>query len=350
MTSNDKDYFQLRKEIVVKVFLHVAFIVLVVFAIINFFYETYAIALFDFLAALIAFYTIEVFKDEKTFHLSINVSSFNIFVFFLLYIIFNGNNDNGLFWVMFVPIFLIPLNGYKKGTVISIIFYMIAFIIAYFGIGKWQNGEWNFHSYMRFVISSSILLYVTYINELAITKANLLLYKKDKENKRYLAKLKKLADLDGLTKIYNRRKVSDLLENKFNEAKRYNEKFCVAIIDIDFFKKVNDTYGHNFGDDVLVEFTHIIKSSIRQTDIFGRWGGEEFLLVMFYTDIENAYKKCNKIREVIEESQIKGKKITCSIGVACYEESIKSTTELISRADKALYKAKEIGRNRVEKY
>ncbi|SFV59535.1 diguanylate cyclase/phosphodiesterase (GGDEF & EAL domains) with PAS/PAC sensor(s) [hydrothermal vent metagenome] len=346
--ENDRDYFHLRKEIVVKVFLKIAFIVLTTFSIINIFYNTYSIALLDFLAALIALYTVKALKNKQTINLAIKISSFNIFFFFLLYVLFNGNTDNGLFWVMFVPIFLIPLHGYKKGTAISILFYVIVFIIAYFGIGEWQNGEWNFHSYIRFVASSSILLYVIYINEYAIYQTNLLLYKKEENEKRYIKKLQEFAELDYLTKIYNRRKISKLLEIEFKRSKRYKVGFCLAIVDIDYFKKINDTYGHNTGDEVLVGFTNIIKSSIRETDIFGRWGGEEFVIIFTHSTMQESYSKCEKIRQKIQESNFEGVHITCSIGIACYNDTIENTHELIAQADKALYKAKEMGRNMVQ--
>ncbi|ADN08477.1 GGDEF domain-containing protein [Sulfurimonas autotrophica] len=160
-------------------------------------------------------------------------------------------------------------------------------------------------------------------------------------------KLKKLATIDSLTKIYNRYKIDEAINIQIARYRRYKEPFCIFMFDIDNFKTVNDTYGHDAGDRVLKALSRLVSNHIRTTDIFGRWGGEEFVIILENTSKEEAFVITEKLRKIVEVSVIDGKyKITISIGVAQYEES-ESREELVKKADKALYRAKENGRNQV---
>jgi len=160
-------------------------------------------------------------------------------------------------------------------------------------------------------------------------------------------KLKKLATVDALTGIYNRYSVNQKIEEEISRMKRFNGVFALMMFDIDFFKKVNDTYGHDVGDYVLQEFSKIVTHSIRTTDIFGRWGGEEFMLLAPNESLKGAILLAEKIRKNVEEYEFKTvKKITVSIGLTvCNGYSEKE--KLLKKVDEALYKAKESGRNKV---
>lgn len=164
--------------------------------------------------------------------------------------------------------------------------------------------------------------------------------------------IRKLADYDTLTKIYNRVKFNEMLPYYMNRALKYNERFSIIIFDIDHFKMINDTYGHNIGDRVLIELTALIKSvikdmNIRQNTVFSRWGGEEFvILIQFKTKVE-AYKIANTIRKEINKYSFdRVKKVTCSFGVTDFKID-DTQIDIFHRVDKALYKAKESGRDRV---
>ncbi len=276
VTANieNKNYFALRKEMIVKIFLHIANIILGSFALINFFiYKKELLASVDMLAALVSLYAIFKLREAKNLSIAILISSINIFIFFLVYIYLNQNSDNGLVWLIFLPIFIIPLNGHNRGLLISLVFYALASFIAYNGIGIWENGAWNFHSYIRFVLSSLVLVYIVYVTELAIFRSNTLLHKKEIKERVYIQKLQAIADKDHLTNIFNRRKITAIIEEEITKANLSSLKLSVAMIDIDFFKNVNDTYGHNIGDSVLIHFAKILQSSLRETDFIGRWGG-----------------------------------------------------------------------------
>ncbi len=165
-------------------------------------------------------------------------------------------------------------------------------------------------------------------------------------------KLLNIALKDPLTGAYNRRYLNEILEVEISQAKRYNTMLLIIACDIDHFKKVNDTYGHNEGDLVLKSVVRIIKSSLRKTDILARTGGEEFIIVCHSINGEAGNKVAEKLRKKIEETPIDLKRdisisITMSFGVACYSPAMRNIEEFIKVADNRLYLAKERGRNRV---
>lgn len=159
--------------------------------------------------------------------------------------------------------------------------------------------------------------------------------------------LESLSMIDQLTKIYNRRKLDEVLFHEFNRAIRYEKPMSVMLIDIDFFKKINDTYGHQIGDEVLQNVAQIFKDHIRSTDYVGRYGGEEFMIICPETQKDAALILAQKLRQIIEEYPFKVvKSVTVSIGVSEYAPEL-SVADVIEKADKALYKAKAQGRNQV---
>jgi diguanylate cyclase (GGDEF)-like protein/PAS domain S-box-containing protein len=155
------------------------------------------------------------------------------------------------------------------------------------------------------------------------------------------------ANYDALTHIYNRRRFIELLDRGIKNSQRLNHDLSLVFFDIDHFKNINDTYGHNIGDEVLKALTALTSQTIRSSDIFARWGGEEFLILIESTSLENAAKMAEKLRKIIMEYDFpEVKKVTCSFGVASYHHDETGET-FIGRADSALYRAKESGRNRV---
>lgn len=162
---------------------------------------------------------------------------------------------------------------------------------------------------------------------------------------------KQLTVTDNLTRLFNRRHFDFEFNREFKRAKRYKNDLSVAIADIDFFKNINDTYGHLCGDYVLKEVAFIIQDNFRQTDIVCRYGGEEFAIILTETSKNNALIPLERLRKRIENNNFvfKGQKIhlTLSIGFTSDTE-LNSTEDMFDKADKALYSAKHQGRNRVE--
>lgn len=166
----------------------------------------------------------------------------------------------------------------------------------------------------------------------------------------YLLKeeLKTLVFIDDLTQLNNRKSYNECIRRLLSEYQRYKTPFSMVIYDIDNFKQINDNYGHNIGDNVLIAMSALIKSHIRETDYIFRIGGEEFVILFTQTKIGKAKSVSEKIRESVENNLkvIKDKKITISIGVSEVKPEDKEDT-LFKRVDDLLYKSKNIGKNKI---
>lgn len=161
-----------------------------------------------------------------------------------------------------------------------------------------------------------------------------------------------LATTDGLTELYNHRYFQEQMLQNIETGKRYNRNFSLIMIDIDFFKKFNDTYGHQSGDAVLRQVAHLLKKNVRSSDIVCRYGGEEMAIILTQTGQEEALITAQKICHAVSEQPLKlvngnDVTVTISLGVSTYPQNGESTTEMIKFADDCLYKAKEHGRNQV---
>ena len=160
--------------------------------------------------------------------------------------------------------------------------------------------------------------------------------------------LKNISQIDTLSGLYNRRFMIQKIEEEILKYKRYKTSFSVLLIDIDFFKKINDSYGHDKGDFVIKKISTLMQQNTRNTDITARWGGEEFLILTPNCNLNSALILANSLKELIEKDDFKIKEhVTISIGVSTFNENLKQE-DLLKLADNALYKAKENGRNRVE--
>ncbi|MDC7232882.1 MAG: diguanylate cyclase [Spirochaetales bacterium] len=161
-------------------------------------------------------------------------------------------------------------------------------------------------------------------------------------------KIQNMIQYDLLTKAYTRRLIFQKLEEEHQRFLRYGNTYSACMIDIDHFKKINDQYGHQTGDSVLAELSRIIMSRIRQSDEFGRYGGEEFLLLMPETELETAARVMENIRVIIEKHSFSlVGHITVSAGLAEADSNLEKTADLVEQADSNLYTAKKKGRNRV---
>ena len=231
----------------------------------------------------------------------------------LIYIFIYKNNNIGIF----------PIENEES---------LLGAIVAYSNIEKLSEKNIDY------------LLQLTRQSGLTIQRAN------------SYAEVLKYATLDALTGLNNRRQFEIRLKQEVANSKRNKISLCCMMLDVDYFKKVNDTYGHAAGDCVLKKVSDIIKSEIREYDIACRYGGEEFFIILPQTNIKEASFVAQRLRKVIEKTKINIEEanvnntshinITVSIGVCAYNESMEPY-ELAQKADKALYKAKASGRNRV---
>lgn len=161
-------------------------------------------------------------------------------------------------------------------------------------------------------------------------------------------RIENIAITDDLTGIFNRRHILSRFAEEFEKVKRLNTNLSCILADIDQFKSVNDTHGHLAGDEVLREISHRIRNTIRAYDILGRYGGEEFLILLPDTGLEDAMYLAERIRVRVKDNPIIISKITISLGVTAMQAQDQSVDDVIKRADERLYSAKKSGRDRVE--
>lgn len=200
---------------------------------------------------------------------------------------------------------------------------------------------------LLFALFTSRLIYFSAIEQSRTEKERLehLVTERTKE-------IELLSKTDTLTGLWNRGYLEQALEKEFKRARRYNHELSIMIIDLDHFKRINDTYGHMAGDEVLRKISIKIKSCQRETDFIGRYGGEEIVVILPETNLEKSIKVANDIREAIAQEPIIFESyvinITTSIGISSLRTEHDDYSMIFAEADEALYNAKELGRNRVE--
>ena len=205
---------------------------------------------------------------------------------------------------------------------------------------------------LALIVLFTILTLIIY-RYFIIKKVNNKLIEQSKELSNIQKELRLSTFTDYMTKLYNRRYFSEISIHILDLAKRDKTNLSVIMIDIDYFKKVNDTYGHKFGDTVLINLSNILQNLTRKSDIVCRWGGEEFMIILPKTDEEGTFNIAEKIRLEVENLILKYEdnsdvRFTISIGMS--QVDIQNDMDIeasINRADEALYKAKESGRNKV---
>ena len=160
--------------------------------------------------------------------------------------------------------------------------------------------------------------------------------------------LKGLVYKDSLTKLYNQKFLEEVLERKIQAHNRYGEEFSVLFIDVDHFKKVNDTKGHLVGSKILVELGNLIKKNLRRTDYAFRYGGDEFVAILSRSELKQAQTVAEKIRKEVEKTQFsEGLNITVSVGIAGVPHHINTAEGVLKMADEAMYEGKKQGRNTI---
>ncbi|MCP4272159.1 MAG: GGDEF domain-containing protein [Gammaproteobacteria bacterium] len=203
----------------------------------------------------------------------------------------------------------------------------------------------------RLISDYSFLLYLfTFITVLIVIFAAISLRKSTKRQKQLEDELLHMANIDKMTGIYNRRKFEELLQWNIKVFDRYNNNASILLLDIDHFKNVNDTFGHHVGDEVLIAVVETCKKALRNSDVFGRYGGEEFIALLPETDREQASVVAEKLRQSIAATSIPTNQgsihVTVSIGIAHFGDIAELSLDSVTmQADDCLYLAKKQGRN-----
>jgi diguanylate cyclase (GGDEF)-like protein len=198
----------------------------------------------------------------------------------------------------------------------------------------------------------SLIIIICIISIITVVFINLFYFAKIQK---YIQKVEHLNIIDPMTGLYNRRFLENFIEKFVSQAQRQSEFFSILMIDVDFFKKVNDTYGHDVGDEVIISVAEVLKQNIRKSDLAIRYGGEEFMVLLHYADNKSALVIAQKIKDAFEniEFQVNNQESfhkTLSVGIAEFPKDAASIWECIKLADNALYIAKTTGRNKIVTY
>ena len=246
-------------------------------------------------------------------------------------------------WLPFVYILSFLVLSTNRAMLLSALFLLATLIsglatcIRFLALGRaFPNISLLVQIYFASAFYIAVLYLISRIKELYISEHVI------------ASDMSKLAMIDSLTQVDNRRLLTQLLKEEVTRAERHNLPLSVLLFDLDRFKEINDSFGHNTGDEVLQEVARELRQAIRTSDPFGRWGGDEFLVLATNTDAKQAVELAERLRENLEKCQFRtAGKVTASFGITTYQVGDSPET-LIRRADMGLYKAKSGGRNRVE--
>ncbi len=243
-----------------------------------------------------------------------------------------GSLGDFIVWMPLIIMFFFLALGIKKGLYYSIFIFMVTMTIGMIYSGQLTSE--SIDSLTQFHAANIVYILVLYYAQnmfRAFTERDL---------------LKKYAYLDSLTRIANRHQIDIWLEERLESAGKEGKPFSIIFFDIDHFKKVNDVYGHKIGDCVLKELSAIVSGNLGEGDQFGRWGGEEFILIT-NSNGGQAFEKAEHFRKLVENHCFKGAgSLTASFGVTEFQHG-DNIDLLLNRADEALYKSKNSGRNKV---
>lgn len=281
---------------------------------------------------------------------SLTLPQIGISTLWLLFVLYFIEQVRGAILVLFLIIFVFGIFRLRMMEfIISALFALIGYgcVIALLAYRQPQTIDLQIEV-MQWTLLAMVLPWFAVIGAYISNIRNALRHK-NKEMEKALQTIEHLASHDELTGICSRRHFLDILRREQSRAEREQQLFCLAMLDLDSFKAVNDRYGHLAGDDVLRAFADCVRAEVRQIDCFARYGGEEFSLLLVGADIALARSILERIRTRVEAHAFPHieKNLTVSIGIAQYSGG-ETLTDTIGRADRALYAAKDHGRNRIE--
>jgi diguanylate cyclase (GGDEF)-like protein len=281
---------------------------------------------------------------KKTGNSSV-ASTFIIYLLYALmvYLVYTGGVENtGPLWIFLVSPVSLFLHGLRKGLIDISCFLVIICVVMFSDAETFSNVAYAAEFKLRLIFSFLTVTFLSACYE----------YSREQSYKNALRisnQYEQLAFFDQLTKLSNRRGAIQKLEFEQTSIARSNDPLSVILCDVDYFKSVNDQYGHNAGDAVLVRLGELFTKLIRQQDTVARWGGEEFLFVLPQTTAENAAILAKKIHHVLQDEVIHFQDFNITITVSMGIEQMNANQaidDVISKADKYLYQAKHAGRNR----
>lgn len=274
-----------------------------------------------------------------------------------LYLMYFAGEARSTFLLLGVTMFAFGMFRFKVRDFIALaVFILLGYAILVALLYHYSlttlNLKFEFLQWLAFAVTlaqfSFLANFIGGLRKIVVVK-NQELAKQNVELENALKRIGDMAIRDELTGVYNRRYLMERIVEENQRCNRYGSTYCLCMLDIDFFKRVNDSYGHLAGDEVLRGVAMVASKTLRGTDFFGRFGGEEFIIALINTSIDGAMIIAERVRQKIEEISFDeihpGLQITVSIGVAAHVSS-EEPAQTLKRADDALYRAKDSGRNR----
>lgn len=280
-------------------------------------------------------------RRSRTVSITLLISCLMILVFLLL--VTGGKDNTGPLWIYLVPPVTMFFAGFTRGL-LALLFFIIACTLLFFVFDEsLLIASYSYAFKSRLLYSFLTVTFLSAFYEYSRQKSYDIALDLSEQ-------FEQQANHDHLTKLVNRRGAQTALEREYARVQRSNSKFSIAIADIDRFKSINDTYGHEVGDDVLRKVSQIFSARLRKQDTVARWGGEEFMFIFPETTAAETTQVLEELREILSFSSIAIKDneihITSSFGI-CELTSQLSLADGIRHADMSLYRAKESGRNKV---
>lgn len=248
-----------------------------------------------------------------------------------------GTSPTVFLWVYIIPVISHLLLGLRLGLAVSVFYMLTAFSIF---VTKHPDYLYDFHfaSLANILISCAVSLAFAYVYERGSEKAR--------------EGLLVMASTDPLTRLANLYRFRESFQQERYRAERHGSDLALLVLDLDYFKKVNDTYGHAIGDQVLIHVANLLRRRLRATDLLCRVGGEEFTVLLPETGLAEAVKVGNNLRQLLSDTPYREATmtvpLTCSIGVAMWRRDGETLEQLMEQGDRRLYRAKQAGRDRVE--
>lgn len=344
------------KVLLLNALLFIAVVTNLVFGVINHFITgLYQVALVNLFIFMLLVYALYVLRKKQDYDRAAYIGNIVLFIGFLVMILLQHGKNFTLIWTLFFAPFAIFTLGAVRGLVATFVFIVTVLAVTYTGIGSWQDGVWNTQSYLRYSVAHFVMLYAVFAVQNSSEKADEKIEQMRYKEKEQLRLLKKLSVTDALTSLYNRRFLDEIFLRQLHSAKRNTKLFAFFILDLDYFKQYNDTYGHQKGDWVLKQIANILKEHLRRSDDYAfRLGGEEFAGIIMTNEIEGIHSRIKAIHEAVMEQEIEHSSsevkpiITCSIGTFVLEDDYEyDFNEIYKFADDALYQAKNSSRNQI---
>jgi diguanylate cyclase (GGDEF)-like protein len=305
--------------------------------------QSFVLASCLFIASFICFigyYTNKKFNNAKLASAFVLYSLYGL-MFYLVYT--GGVDQTGPLWIFIIAPLSVFIHGLKRGLIDLTFFVIVISYIMFIPIDILAHIEYSTEFKLRILYSFLTVTALSAVYE----------YSREKSYKHALdlsKKYQQLANLDTLTQLSNRRDALYILTKERARLLRSKEPLSIVLCDVDYFKKINDRYGHNGGDAVLIALAKLFKDTIREQDYVARWGGEEFLFILPKTDADNANVLAEKLQDNLNRNPINYNKsqinVTLSMGIEQFDSN-QSIDEVINKADKYLYQAKHSGRNQI---